>query len=61
MPCTYRTKDSAWVYSCLHQSLPEALSFAENFGQPIKVVTHVVSEFNIYYRIYHYISNILSD
>ena len=37
-----RVKDSAWVFSCLDQSLPAALNFAEGYGQNIEAVVHVV-------------------
>ena len=39
----YRTKDSAWVYSCLDQSIPNALEFADSYGQKIEKVIHIVS------------------
>ena len=37
-----RTKDSAWVYACLDQSLPDALTFAEKHGQKIDMKVHMV-------------------
>ena len=54
---TFRTKDSAWVYSCLRQSLPDALSFCE---QPVKMVTHVVC-FDIHYFTYYIFQYIKTD
>ena len=38
----YRTKDSAWVYGALDHSVPEALAFAEEYGQQIRFYIHKV-------------------
>ena len=40
-----RTKDSAWVHSMLDQSIPEAVSFANSYGQNIDAVAHMVNYF----------------
>ena len=37
-----RTKDSAWVYSSLSHSVPEALEFAVQYGHDIKLMIHKV-------------------
>ena len=33
----FRTKDSAWVYASLDQPIPDAMMFAEKYGQKIAV------------------------
>ena len=39
----FRTKDSAWVYASLDQSIPDAMMFAEKNGQKIDTIVHAVS------------------
>ena len=44
----FRTKDSHWVGTSLDHTVPEALAFAENQGNSIKLIVEKVKQNSLY-------------